>query len=80
MADLVRERLGPHAVTGVPGSVPNGVMVGDRPSTDGLFAQQLGFRYAHVWSGVTPKGAEIHPTPALMADDLAHVVELLRSA
>ena len=28
------------------------VMVGDRPSTDGAFARQLGVRYAQVWSGV----------------------------
>ena len=56
------------------------VMVGDRPSTDGRFARQLGCRYAHVWSGVTPPGAVVDPTPDLVGDDLAHVVrQLLRT-
>lgn len=31
------------------------VMVGDRPDTDGAFAQRLGIAYAQVWSGVQEK-------------------------
>lgn len=41
-AELVRKRLGQVAV-----------MVGDRPETDGMFAERLGARYAMVRSGVT---------------------------
>jgi ribonucleotide monophosphatase NagD (HAD superfamily) len=32
-------------------------MVGDRPDTDGAFAQQLGIAYGQVWSGVQEKCA-----------------------
>jgi len=53
------------------------VMVGDRPSTDGRFAVALGCAYAHVWSGVTPRGTIIDPIPDVAADDLAAVTELL---
>jgi 4-nitrophenyl phosphatase len=53
---LVRARLG---------SV--GVMVGDRPSTDGAFADALGWPFALVLSGVTqevaPPGGEAIPSP-----------------
>ena len=46
MADLVIELVGggPH------------VMVGDRPSTDGLFAERLGATFAHVRTGVSHEG------------------------
>ena len=53
------------------------VMVGDRPSTDGRFAVTLGCGYAHVWSGVTPRGTLIDPNPDVEAEDLAAVAELL---
>jgi 4-nitrophenyl phosphatase len=53
------------------------VMVGDRPSTDGLFARTLGCRYAQVWSGVTPRGTAVDPLPDMEADDLAGVAEAL---
>ena len=53
------------------------VMVGDRPSTDGRFAKTLGCGYAHVWSGVTPRGTLIEPTPDVELEDLAAVAELL---
>lgn len=33
------------------------IMVGDRPDTDGVFAQRLGIAYAQVWSGVQEKCA-----------------------
>jgi 4-nitrophenyl phosphatase len=51
MATVVRDLLG-----GLPADA---VMVGDRPSTDGLFARTLGCRYALVRSGVTPEGATV---------------------
>ncbi len=66
MAELVRRRLGSH-----------GVMVGDRPSTDGALADVLGWPFALVLSGVTapeaPPGGERvpDPPPPLVADDLA---------
>ena len=66
MVQLVRAEIGDQ-------SVPYAVMVGDRPSTDGLFAQALGCAYAHVNSGVTPRGTPISPLPELTADDLAAV-------
>jgi 4-nitrophenyl phosphatase len=70
MADLVRLTVG--AV-----DASDAVMVGDRPSTDGRFAVELGCRYAQVWSGVTPIGTEIDPEPAIVAVDLAAVVDEL---
>lgn len=61
------------------------VMVGDRPSTDGRFAQELGCRFALVRSGVTHPGwtALSHPdhfaaSPVhLDAENLAAVADLL---
>lgn len=70
MARLVRAELGVEHVRAA-------VMVGDRPSTDGLFARTLGCAYAHVCSGVTPSGAIIDPIPELLADDLAAVAATL---
>ncbi len=70
MARLVREVVGDDAAAAA-------VMVGDRPSTDGRFARQLGCRYAHVWSGVTPRGTVVDPIPDLVGDDLGHVVDQL---
>ena len=70
MAALVRQAVGAAAAQ-------SAMMVGDRPSTDGRFARQLGCRYAHVWSGVTPRGAVVDPTPDLFGDDLGHVVRQL---
>jgi HAD superfamily hydrolase (TIGR01450 family) len=70
MAQLVRETVGEEAAR-------TAVMVGDRPSTDGLFARTLGCRYAHVWSGVTVRGTVVEPRPDLVGDDLAIVAEQL---
>lgn len=70
MADLVRALLG--------GDLSRAVMVGDRPSTDGLFARRIGCRYAHVWSGVTEKGAAVDPVPDLVGDDLAAIARQVR--
>ena len=66
MADLLRARLGPH-----------GIVVGDRPDTDGRLAHAMGWRYALVLSGVTldPSGAE--PIPDLVAPDLEGIADLL---
>lgn len=51
------------------------VVVGDRPSTDGLLARRVGARFALVLSGVTVAGA-IPPEPAadLVAPDLRTLV------
>lgn len=52
MADLIISRLGRA------GRDPGGLlMVGDRPSTDGRFAETLGCPFALVRTGVVPEGA-----------------------
>jgi 4-nitrophenyl phosphatase len=67
IADLVRGRLG-----------PSGIMVGDRPDTDGGFARALGYRFALVLTGVTTKAdLPIDPEPDLVAADAATVVREL---
>jgi 4-nitrophenyl phosphatase len=53
MAELVRRRCGPTF------SRDSVLMVGDRWSTDGLFAETIGCRFAMVRSGVTMPGQEI---------------------
>jgi glycerol-1-phosphatase len=51
------------------------VMVGDRPSTDGVLAQQLGIPFALVLSGVTGADAvPASPRPEFVAPDLAALV------
>jgi len=70
MAELVRARLGAR-----------GVMVGDRPDTDGRFAQVLGYDFALVHTGVTGAFDLVDPAPDLVAPDLARLVdEVLGSA
>lgn len=74
MAALVRSRLG-----------DDGVMVGDRPSTDGAMAEVLGWPFALVLSGVTQAdgdggdGGEVipDPPPEMVAADLAALVPQL---
>lgn len=66
MVELVRARLG-----------RDGVMVGDRPETDGHFATALGYRFALVLSGVTTSGDDVVPVPDVVAPDLAAAVDLL---
>jgi 4-nitrophenyl phosphatase len=63
-ADLLRERFGPA-----------GLVVGDRPDTDGSFARLIGARFALVLSGVTRAGdLPVSPPPAMVEPDLAAVV------
>ena len=64
IVDCVRSRIG-----------ESGVVVGDRPDSDGLFAQALGYEFALVLSGVT--GADdlpVSPEPQYCASDLAALV------
>ena len=64
MADLIRDRVGPA-----------GVMVGDRPSTDGAFAKTLGYEFALVLSGVVAAAdLPVDPAPDHVGADLATVV------
>jgi len=69
MGEVVRTMLG--------GPVSDALMVGDRPSTDGLFARTIGCRYALVRSGVTPRGVRPGTDGGLRVDidaeDLADV-------
>jgi HAD superfamily hydrolase (TIGR01450 family) len=66
MAAIVRERLGGA-----------GVMVGDRPDTDGRFARALGFDFALVHTGVTAAAAAVEPRPDVAAADLRSIVDRL---
>ncbi|MCX7621822.1 MAG: HAD-IIA family hydrolase [Acidimicrobiales bacterium] len=67
MVALVRERLGNQ-----------GWVIGDRPDTDGRFAQALGFRFGLVLSGVTaPADLPVVPSPDLIAGDLAELTRQL---
>ncbi len=73
MAALVRSICGDH-----------GVMIGDRPSTDGAFAAVLGWPFALVLSGIVGRAGEEpipDPAPPLVAADLrALAPDLLRAA
>jgi 4-nitrophenyl phosphatase len=71
MADLARERCGPEF------SGATAVMVGDRWSTDGLFAAAIGCPYALVRSGVTLPGADPGGEPDLDVADLAAVARAI---
>ncbi len=65
VVECVRDRIG-----------DTGVVVGDRPDSDGRFAQALGYEFALVLSGVT--GADdlpVDPEPAYCAPDLAALVD-----
>lgn len=64
MAGLVRDRLG-----------PDGIVVGDRPDTDGAFAGALGYRFGLVLTGVTGRDdLPVDPVPDVVADDLLSLV------
>jgi glycerol 3-phosphatase-2 len=69
MVDLVRARFGDE-----------GIVIGDRPSTDGAFAAALEWPFALVLSGVAgASGGEPvpEPPPPFVAEDLAHLVPLI---
>jgi 4-nitrophenyl phosphatase len=66
MASLVRDTIGAAAAA-------SALMVGDRPSTDGLFARTLGCGYAMCGAG-SPRGAR-HRTSPDSVEDLAAVAE-----
>jgi 4-nitrophenyl phosphatase len=52
------------------------VMVGDRPSTDGLFARRLGATFGLVLSGVTTAAdLPVEPAPDVVGVDLAELVD-----
>ena len=70
MAELVRRTIGADATR-------TAVMVGDRPSTDGLFARRLGCTYAIVWTGVTAASDPFEPAADLRCADLAALADLL---
>ncbi|MCZ7526042.1 MAG: HAD-IIA family hydrolase [Acidimicrobiia bacterium] len=74
MVALVHERLGAR-----------GVVVGDRPSTDGALAAALGWPFALVLSGVTSGDGEAggervpDPPPRWVAADLGELADSLRT-
>jgi glycerol 3-phosphatase-2 len=63
MVELLHERVGDASI-----------VVGDRPSTDGLLARRLGVPFALVLSGVTAEDAVLEPQPDRVARDLAALV------
>jgi len=64
IADMVHAVLGPH-----------GIMVGDRPDTDGRFAATLGWKFGLVLSGVTSaRDLPITPTPDMISPTLLDMV------
>ena len=71
MASLVRERCGPGF------SSETAIMVGDRWSTDGLFAAALGCPFVLVRTGVTPPSTDPGGDPALDVVDLPAVADWL---
>lgn len=71
VADLLHQRV----------DAPIQLMVGDRPSTDGRFAQRLGTRFGLVRSGVTKPGQPApEPAPDFDAADLARLVDQVLEA
>jgi len=67
IADLVRARIGSE-----------GVLVGDRHETDGLFAGALGYDFGLVLSGVISKeDLPVEPAPRFVAPDIGAMVDQL---
>jgi 4-nitrophenyl phosphatase len=65
MVELVQRRFG----------TPD-VVVGDRPDTDGRYADRVGAPFALVLTGVTGRAdLPVKPEPAYVGDDLAAVVD-----
>lgn len=69
MAQLVRQRLGTNDLSGA-------WMVGDRATTDGLFAKQVGCRFAQVLSGVAT-AAIVDEGADVVVENLAAFTALL---
>jgi len=66
-AELVRSRLGEE-----------GIMVGDRPDSDGLFARELGYDFGLVLTGVvSEEDLPVEPAPDHVAVSLAAMVDKL---
>ncbi len=64
MADLIRRELG-----------DDGIVVGDRPDTDGLFAAALGYRFCLALSGITAADQlPLDSEPWRIGPDLAAIV------
>lgn len=74
MADLVRDRCGPQF------SSSNVLMVGDRWSTDGAFADVLNCPFAMVRTGVTGPGVAAGGVADIDEADLATVVDVIFTA
>lgn len=76
MAALVAERCGPGF------RADQALVVGDRASTDGLFAAAVGCPFALVRSGVTAPGGPLDAevAPALDVDDLGAVADRILAA
>ena len=69
MAQLVRAKLG-----------SSGIVVGDRPETDGVFARSMGYRFGLVLSGVTSlDDLPVSPTPEVIASDLAELLTMVQT-
>lgn len=66
VVDEVCEQVGDH-----------GIVVGDRPDTDGDFARALGFEFALVYSGVTSPEDQVVPEPDFAAPSLEALVAAL---
>jgi len=77
MADLLAARLEGPGRDGSGGSESGeSILVGDRPSTDGLMARRLGLPFALVLSGVTGEDAVPDDDPPdFLTPDLATLVE-----
>ncbi|MBC8364806.1 MAG: HAD-IIA family hydrolase [Actinobacteria bacterium] len=75
MCDVVLGRAGEGGgVAG--GGVAEGIVVGDRPDTDGLLARALGWEFALVLTGVTSEAdLPTDPEPDRVAADLASLVK-----
>jgi len=67
MATVLRERLGEE--------LADTILVGDRPSTDGLMARRLGLPFALVLSGVTTEEPTGDDAADKVAPDLATLVD-----
>jgi glycerol 3-phosphatase-2 len=83
VAEVAGKPYAPMASLVVDACGTQGVMVGDRPSTDGAFAAALGWPFALVLSGIAGADGEEavpDPAPAFVAADLGALAPLLGEA